>query len=106
VCVRISAQELAEEDAQLQLGEARAEAVVLADVEAQVRRGEELRFSRFFPIPKRQALTSRRVDPATRGRSKKFFDELEWYACALRDARNKPCERSECTAQQVGPTAG
>jgi NAD(P)H-dependent FMN reductase len=62
-----------------------------------------------FPVPKVQSAFSEDgtpVDPATRGRSKKFFDELEWYACALRDARNKPCERSECTAQQVGPAAG
>jgi NAD(P)H-dependent FMN reductase len=62
-----------------------------------------------FPVPKVQAAFSEDgtpVDPGMRGRAKKFFDELEWYACALRDARNKPRERSECTAQQLGPKAG
>jgi hypothetical protein len=40
-----------------------------------------------FPVPKVQSPfreDGTPVDPATRGRSKKFFDELEWYACARR----------------------
>jgi NAD(P)H-dependent FMN reductase len=45
-------------------------------------------------------------DPATRTRAKKFFDELEWYAEALRAHRNKPRERSECEAEALVTGAG
>lgn len=46
-----------------------------------------------FPVPRVQdafdeAGTPR--DPKTQERAQKFLDELEWYACALRDARNRP----------------
>ena len=59
-----------------------------------------------LPLPKVQAAFSEDgtpTDPKIHDRTKKFFDELEWYACALRDARDKPRERSECAAQQAGP---
>ena len=36
MCIRIAAKKLTEEDAQLELGEPRAEAIVLADAEPQV----------------------------------------------------------------------
>ena len=60
-----------------------------------------------FPIPKVQDAfdtdgTPR--DPKTHERAKKFFDELEWYARALRDARQRPQERSECAGAEHGPT--
>jgi NAD(P)H-dependent FMN reductase len=38
-------------------------------------------------------------DPAMRDRVKKFLEELEWYAEALRTHRNRPKERSECEAE-------
>jgi NAD(P)H-dependent FMN reductase len=59
-----------------------------------------------FPVPKVQdafAEDGTPRDPKTRERARKFLDELEWYACALRDARNRPRERSECAAQQAVP---
>ena len=55
------------------------------------------------PVQRAFAEDGTPTDPGTHGRAGKFFDELEWYACALRDARDKPRERSECAAQQAGP---
>jgi NAD(P)H-dependent FMN reductase len=51
-----------------------------------------------LPIPKVQDAfdddgTPR--DPSLPGRAASFFEELEWYATALRDARSRPCARSE-----------
>lgn len=40
-------------------------------------------------------------DPKLRERAKKFLDELEWYGHALREARKRPCQRSECAAQEL-----
>ena len=34
-------------------------------------------------------------DPQFQARVERFFEELEWYATALRDARARPCPRSE-----------
>ncbi len=34
-------------------------------------------------------------DPQYHARADRFFDELEWYATALRDARSRHCPRSE-----------
>jgi NAD(P)H-dependent FMN reductase len=56
-----------------------------------------------FPVPTVQDAfdedgTSR--DRRLRERAKKFLDELEWYACALRDARERPRERGSCDAQE------
>lgn len=34
-------------------------------------------------------------------RIKTFLDEFEWYAYALRDARHKPCHRSECSGEAL-----
>lgn len=39
-------------------------------------------------------------DPRQHERVQKFLDELEWYACALRDARERPRERGACAAQE------
>ncbi len=37
------------------------------------------------------------------GRAEKFLTELEWYAGAMKRARERPCERSECdTSELVG----
>ncbi|HJQ85726.1 MAG TPA: NAD(P)H-dependent oxidoreductase [Candidatus Binatia bacterium] len=44
-------------------------------------------------------------EPHTHERVQKFLDELEWYACALRDARLRPRERSACSAQEYVGTA-
>jgi NAD(P)H-dependent FMN reductase len=61
-----------------------------------------------FPVPavqKALAEDGTPVDPKTRDRVKKFLDELEWYAEALRAHRNRPQERSECEAEAlVGKT--
>ncbi|MFQ5993437.1 MAG: NADPH-dependent FMN reductase, partial [Nitrospiraceae bacterium] len=54
-----------------------------------------------FPIPRVQDAfddEGRPKDESYHGRADRFMDELEWYACALRNARNQPCERSECAA--------
>jgi len=63
-----------------------------------------------FPVPKvRQAFDADGTpsESRTRDRAKKFLDELEWYGYALRDARNKPCERAACDGQeQVAKAAG
>jgi len=59
-----------------------------------------------LPIPKVHAAFDDADVPkeeALRKRTDKFVTELEWYACALKVARDKPRERSECEAQQVGP---
>ena len=40
------------------------------------------------------------TDPKTHDRAQKFLDELEWYACALREQRNRP-KRSECEAARL-----
>jgi NAD(P)H-dependent FMN reductase len=54
-----------------------------------------------LPIPKVQdafAEDGTPKDDALRRRSDKFLEELEWYAGALRTARQQPCWRSECSA--------
>jgi NAD(P)H-dependent FMN reductase len=59
-----------------------------------------------LPIPKVHAAfddTDVPKEEALHKRTDKFMTELEWYACALKVARDKPRERSECEAQQVGP---
>lgn len=60
-----------------------------------------------LPIPKVQSAFSEEgvpKDDALRTRTDKFMTELEWYARALKVARNKPEERSECEAQALVPT--
>ena len=61
-----------------------------------------------LPVPKVQSALAEDgtpTDPGMHGRAGQFFDEFEWYACALRDARNKPRQRGECAAEEVGPKA-
>ena len=56
-----------------------------------------------FPVPAVQkafAEDGTPVDQAMNKRVEKFMNELEWYAEALRDKRNKP-KRSECEAQEL-----
>lgn len=40
-------------------------------------------------------------DEKYHARADKFLDELEWYAYALKEARGRPCLRSECAAQTL-----
>ena len=57
-----------------------------------------------FPVPKVQeafAEDGTPTDPTMLTRAKKFLDELEWYAEALRAHRNRPQARSECEAQEL-----
>ena len=57
-----------------------------------------------FPVPVVQqafAEDGTPSHPKTRDRMKKFLDELEWYAEALRRQRNRPQERSECEAEEL-----
>ena len=57
-----------------------------------------------FPVPMVQeafAKDGTPTDPKMRTRVKKFLDELEWYAGALRAHRNRPQERSECEAEAL-----
>ena len=61
-----------------------------------------------LPIPRVQAAFNENDaanDDGLRKRTDKFMTELEWYARALKKARNKPDERSECEAQAAGPSA-
>jgi NAD(P)H-dependent FMN reductase len=56
-----------------------------------------------FPVPKVQNAFDEDGspgDPRTQDRVRKFLDELEWYAYALRDARERPKERGACAAQE------
>ena len=62
-----------------------------------------------LPIPRVQdAFTDdgTPTDDKYHGRAAEFLDELEWYAYALRQARERPCSRSECAAStHVGTAA-
>lgn len=52
-----------------------------------------------FPVPQVQNAfddAGRPFDEAWYQRAGKFFVELEWYAEAMKAAREKPCERSQC----------
>ncbi|RIL05938.1 MAG: NADPH-dependent FMN reductase [Proteobacteria bacterium] len=60
-----------------------------------------------LPVPKVQSAIDEAgvpADPALGKRADKFFAELEWYAGAMKAARAKPDERSECEAQALVPT--
>lgn len=57
-----------------------------------------------LPVPKVQNAFDDDGVPAEEAwykRAGKFLDELEWYANALRTARERPCDRSECS--QLNP---
>jgi NAD(P)H-dependent FMN reductase len=57
-----------------------------------------------FPVPRVQdAFTEdgTPTDAKMRSRAKKFLDELEWYAEALRTQRNRPRGRSACEAEAL-----
>ena len=52
-----------------------------------------------LPIPKVQSAfheDGTPTDEAWLKRTDKFFTELEWYGRAMKMAREKPCQRSEC----------
>lgn len=58
-----------------------------------------------LPVPRVQAAfqdDGTPTDEAWFKRSEKFFTELEWYAHAMKMAREKPCQRSECDTLMVG----
>jgi NAD(P)H-dependent FMN reductase len=62
-----------------------------------------------FPVPKVQeafAEDGAPTDPKTRTSARKFLDELEWYAEALRAHRNRPQERSACEAEALVGKSG
>lgn len=40
-------------------------------------------------------------DARYHARAERFLEELEWYAHALREARHRPCPRSECAAASL-----
>jgi NAD(P)H-dependent FMN reductase len=57
-----------------------------------------------FPVPmvhEAFAEDGTPTDPKIRTRVKKFLDELDWYAEALRTHRNRPQERSACEAETL-----
>lgn len=62
-----------------------------------------------LPIPRVQdAFTDdgTPTEPRSHERAAEFLEELEWYAYALREARSRPCSRSECSAAtHVTPAA-
>jgi NAD(P)H-dependent FMN reductase len=41
------------------------------------------------------------VDESYAQRAARFLTELEWYAYAMKQARERPCERSECDTQAL-----
>ena len=62
-----------------------------------------------FPVPRVQDAfreDGTPIDPAYQGRIGKFLDELEWYARALKHARelDQARARSECEAQRLLPS--
>ncbi|KAK9360819.1 hypothetical protein V1504DRAFT_433355 [Lipomyces starkeyi] len=62
-----------------------------------------------LPIPKVQAAFKNDgapTDVSLITRADKFFGELEWYANALKAAREKPCQRSECDTMLVKSAVG
>lgn len=62
-----------------------------------------------LPIPSVQRAfdeEGRPTDEAYHKRAARFLDELEWYAYALREARNNPCVRGECAGEQLVSSAG
>lgn len=57
-----------------------------------------------LPVPKIQNIFTDDGTPKDdryRERADRFLEELEWYAYALREARNKPCRRGDCAAQTL-----
>ncbi len=55
-----------------------------------------------LPIPKVQNAFDDDGTPSDENyyrRAGKFLDELEWYANAMKNAREHPCQRSECDTQ-------
>jgi hypothetical protein len=57
-----------------------------------------------LPIPKVQAAFKEDGTPTDEAwikRADKFLTELEWYANAMKTAREKPCQRSECDTLSV-----
>lgn len=57
-----------------------------------------------MPIPKVQDAFDEDGKPKDAGYEKRaddFLEELEWYANALRAARETPCHRSECSAAEL-----
>lgn len=57
-----------------------------------------------LPIPKVQLAFDENGAPrdeSLRGRADKFLTELEWYARALKAARDEPEERAECEARDL-----
>lgn len=57
-----------------------------------------------LPVPKVQNAFDEDGTPKDNGyykRAADFLEELEWYANALRDARETPCHRSECSAAEL-----
>jgi NAD(P)H-dependent FMN reductase len=57
-----------------------------------------------FPIPHVQNAfqeDGRPTDPKFHQKAREFFEELEWYAYALKQARTHPCPRSECSTQSL-----
>ncbi|MFB3137150.1 MAG: NADPH-dependent FMN reductase, partial [Nitrospirales bacterium] len=61
-----------------------------------------------FPVPRVQNAFDENGTPTDEQyheRAKKFLDELDWYACALRNARTQPCPRSECAAEELVESA-
>jgi NAD(P)H-dependent FMN reductase len=62
-----------------------------------------------FPVPRVQdafAEDGTPAEPAMRTRAAKFFEELEWYAEALRAHRDRPKGRSACEAEALVGKAG
>ena len=59
-----------------------------------------------LPIPKVQSAfddDGAPVDENYPRRAARFLDELEWYAYAMKAARERPCKRSECDTETAGP---
>jgi len=57
-----------------------------------------------LPIPRVQnafADDGTPLDDSYTRRAGRFMTELEWYARAMKNERERPCERSECDGQTL-----
>ncbi|KAK9320020.1 flavoprotein-like protein [Lipomyces orientalis] len=62
-----------------------------------------------MPIPKVQAAFKEDGTPTDDSwfkRAEKFLNELEWYAYAMKKARERTCQRCECDTMLVKPAPG
>ncbi len=61
-----------------------------------------------LPIPRVQDIFAddgALLDSSYAKRADRFITEVEWYATAMKNQRERPCERSECDGKKLVPSA-